>query len=97
MGQAVCRLGDSSTGHGDFPPRSNDAGSPNVFINGKPAHRQGDHWVVHCNPRPTCHDGVLSGGSSTVFVNGKPLARVGDAISCGDRVAQGSPNVFAGG
>ena len=96
MGQAVCRKGDSSTGHSGFYPRPNDQGSSDVFINGIGAHRQCDHWVVHCNPTPVCHDGVLSGGSGTVFVNGKPLGRVGDDISCGDVVATGSPNVFAG-
>lgn len=96
MGQAVCRKGDTSTGHGLWPCRPNDQGSSNVLINGIGAHRQSDHWVVHCDPEPSCHDGVLSGGSGTVFVNGKPLGRVGDDISCGDVVATGSPNVFAG-
>jgi len=93
---AVCRLGDQGTGHGCYPARPNDQGSPNVFVNGLPVHRQGDHWEDHCCG-PICHDGVLSQGSSTVFVNGKPIGRVGDPISCGSSVAEGSPNVFAGG
>jgi uncharacterized Zn-binding protein involved in type VI secretion len=88
---AAARLGDPSTGHGPCSPRPNDQGSPNVFINGLPAHRQGDHWVVHC-----LHDSVLATGSSTVFVNGKKAGRVGDSVACGDRVASGSPNVFIG-
>lgn len=92
---AVVRLGDTCSGHGAFPPRANDSGSPNVFVNGKPVHRQGDHWVTHCDPTPVCHDSVLSGGSSTVFVNGKPVGRVGDDVACGSVCAQGSPNVFA--
>lgn len=104
---AACRLGDMSTGHsqGDhtWPPRANDQGSPNVYINGIPAHRVGDHWVAHTCIKvpsknheyaPDTHEGVLSQGSPTVFVNGQPLGRVGDAISCGDHVATGSPNVF---
>ena len=96
MGQAVCRKGDTSSGHGGFYPRPNDQGASNVLINGIGAHVQGMHWQIHCDPSPSCHDGVLSGGSGTVFVNGKPLGRVGDDISCGDVVATGSPNVFAG-
>lgn len=92
---SVCRKGDSCTGHGAFPPRVNDAGSPNVFVNGLPAHRLGDHWVTHCDHTPSCHDSVSSGGSPKVFVNGKPLVRIGDAIACGSKVASGSPNVFA--
>ena len=96
MGQSVCRNGDSSTGHAGFYPRSCTEGSDNVFVNGIGAHTQSMSWAIHCNPTPVCHAGVLSGGSGTVFVNGKPLGRVGDDISCGDTVAQGSPNVFAG-
>lgn len=92
---AVARQGDACTGHGGFPPRANDQGSPNVFINGRPAHRLGDHWPAHCQG-PECHDATLAQGSATVFVNGRPLARVGDALSCGSRVAGGSANVFAG-
>lgn len=93
---AVCRKGDTCTGHGGFPPRANDEGSPNVFVNGIPAHRQGDHWVTHC-AGDSCQDGALSGGSSSVFVNGKALGRIGDDVSCGSVVASGSGDVFAGG
>lgn len=92
---AVVRLGDLCSGHGCFPPRPNDQGSPNVFVNGLPAHRLGDHWTAHCC-FVVCHDSTLSGGSSTVFANGRPLGRVGDAVACGSVAAQGSSNVFAG-
>lgn len=90
---AVVRLGDMSCGHGCFPARPSVEGSPNVFVNGKPAHRVGDAWATHCCG-PACHVGVASSGSATVFVNGKPLCRVGDAISCGDTMCEGSENVF---
>lgn len=93
----VTRKGDQCTGHSDFPPRVNDQGSSDVFVNGIEVHRQGDHWVTHCNSVPTCHDSTLSAGSSTVFVNGKGVGRVGDSIGCGSSVASGSGNVFAGG
>ena len=92
---AVARLNDTCTGEGCFPPRMNDSASGNVFVNNKGAHRQGDHWVVHCCGL-SCHDAVLSAGSSTVYVNNKQLGRVGDQIACGSVVAVGSGNVFAG-
>lgn len=93
---AVTRVGDRCTGHADFPPRESVAGSSDVFINGKPAHREGDAWATHCNAQPVCHAGVTTGGSATVFINGKPLGRIGDAVDCGSSVASGSPDVFAG-
>lgn len=94
MSEKVCRLGDYCTGHTCWPPRPNDQGSPNVFINGLAAHRKGDHWINH-----TCtdtHDSHLAEGSSKVFVNNKELGRVTDPILCGSFVADGSPNVFSG-
>lgn len=92
---SVARLGDMGSGHAPcFPPRPNDAGSPNVFINGIPVHRLGDHWVTHCCG-PDCHDSILGGGSPNVFANGLPFGRIGDPVACGSTVIQGSPNVFA--
>lgn len=92
---AISRKGDTCTGDRCFPPRASTAGSGNVFVNGKPAHRVGDGWEVHsCGE--SSHDGTCSAGSGSVHVNGKPVARVGDDISCGAAVAVGSLNVFAG-
>lgn len=93
---AVHRKGDSGTGHGCFPPRTNNQGSSDVFCNGIPVHRQGDSWNVHCCGIP-CHGGSLAAGSSTVFANNKDLGRIGDPVSCGSAAANGSGNVFAGG
>ncbi len=58
------------------------SGSPDVFINGKPALRVGDSGVHRaCCGTNTWH---VVEGSPTVFVNGLPLARLGDATShCG--------------
>ena len=72
--QAAATLGDSDTGHGSYPPRPNIAGSPDVQINGKPAHRLGDAWPPHCKTvKPyDCHGAGTAGGSATVFVNGQP-------------------------
>ena len=91
MGKPAVRKGDKCTGHGSAKPRANDQGSPDVFINGKPAHRAGDHWTKHKG-----HDSKLAKGSSSVFVNGKGQGRVGDPVLCGSRCAQGSPNVMVG-
>lgn len=94
---AVTRQGDMCSGHADFPPRPSTGGSATVFVNGLPAHRQGDAWAVHCNPLNICHGGSLTSGSATVRVEGKQIGRVGDPIGCGSAVASGSANVFAGG
>lgn len=91
---AAARLGDKDTGHGSFPPRANVEGSPNVLINGIPAHRVGDAWPAHSNGKSS-HPAVTAAGSATVFVNGKALARVGDPLSCGGTIAEGSGTVFA--
>lgn len=92
MTKAVCRLGDYSTGHEDYPPRPNIEASTTVFVNGLGVHCVGDAWATHCDE--SCHGGVLQTGSSTVFVNGKAVGRIDDPISCGDYVRDGSPNVF---
>lgn len=94
---AVTRLGDSCTGHGDFPPRASTGGSGDVYVNGIPAHRAGDGWSVHCNSVPVCHGSSLANGSSSVYANGKQLGRIGDPVACGSSVAGGSGNVYAGG
>ena len=90
---AAHRQGDICTGHGCFGPRPSAQGSPNVFINGKPSHRQGDAWHAHCCG-PSCHGGQAAAGSPNVFVNGKPKCRIGDPVNCGSTMATGSPNVF---
>lgn len=92
---AVSRMGDLCTGHDCFPPRTNLGGSPDVFVNGIAAHREGDPWAVHaCGS--SSHASVLAGGSGSVFVNGKALGRIGDSVACGSALAQGSSDVFAG-
>jgi len=94
---AVHLKGQKGSGHGCFSPRPNIQGSPNVFVNSTPVHREGDAWDSHgcgvCIP----HAGSLSKGSSTVFVNGSGIARIGDPVDCGSVCAEGSSNVFAGG
>lgn len=92
----VTRLGDKCSGHSGWPARVSDSASPDVFVNNIAVHRKDDHWVVHCDPSPSCHDSTLSSGSSKVFINNKDCGRIGDPVACGSIVAQGSDNVFAG-
>lgn len=85
----VARLKDKNTGGSTARECSQ-----NVFCNGLGVHLQGQKWGGHGrgnHSRPTSIK-----GSPTVFVNGKPLMRVGDPLSCGHKVATGSPNVVCG-
>ena len=80
---AATRLNDNCTGHDACPPVPLVEGSPNVYINGRPAGRVGDHYSAHgCVTHPG-HQDVIAAGSSKVVINGKPAARVGDAVSIG--------------
>ena len=90
---AATRLGDLCTGHDCWPPRPSAQGSPDVFVNNIPWHRQTDNWEVHWWP-PPWHGGVLVTGSPTVYVNGLQGGRIGDPVSCGSFVMTGSSNVF---
>ena len=99
LGLNVHRLGDVCTGHDCFPPRASTEGSPDVRINGIPAHRLGDAWDSHCCPDKGCHTSKLALGSTSVKVNGLSLGRAGDLIECGSFASssQCSPDVFSGG
>lgn len=91
------RMGDRSTGHDSCQPTRLIEGSPNVFINGQPAGRKGDHYESHGCISHSSHQDVIAAGSSKVFINGRPAARVGDSVSIGGSVATGSSNVSIGG
>jgi len=93
---AAARLGDLCTGHGCWAPRIGADASPNVYTNGRRAHRLSDPWRSHCCDS-NCHASVVATGSRTVFINGRRATRIGDRIACGSLVAQGSNNVFIGG
>ena len=94
---AVTRVGDLDLIHCSVPVRAQ--GSPNVNVNGLPLSRQGDLNSVHVLPGSPCppHVAPITLGSLTVKVNGRGCGRFGDAITACTVVAQGSPNVFAGG
>lgn len=68
-------------------------GSPDVFINGKPA-------VIATNSMVDCSDDgsqQMAEGSSRVFINGLPATRIGDQTTCGAKVMTGSGDVRIGG
>ena len=94
---AVVRINDVCTGHGDWPSRNNDQGSPDTFVNERNVHRVGDHWVTHCNSINDCHDSVLAGGSPDTYVNDKAVGRIGDPVACGSTCATGSPDTYVNG
>ena len=89
---------DGTTGHENYVPRPNTPnGSVDVFINGQGVVRVTDAWPDHTDPGPPdTHGGSQSAGSTKVFANVLAVARIGDAISCGDVVASGSPDVISG-
>jgi uncharacterized Zn-binding protein involved in type VI secretion len=92
----AARKYDTTSGHGDFPSQTITTGSSNVFINGKPAVREGDLVSSHCISTidgQICHSSSVGAGSPNVFVNGKRKAHVNTPILCGGVINSGSPNV----
>lgn len=94
---AITRVGDADVAHCSGMTRAE--GSPDVFANGIAVSRQGDNNTSHLLPGIPCpsHSAPIAAGSSSVFVNGCGVGRVGDAVSGCTSVAEGSPDVFAGG
>lgn len=106
MPQAT-RIGDSTTGicdkgEGCCPHNrsgTNTTASPNVFINGKGAHRLNDTGGTNCP-----HGGSYksTSASGTVFANGMGITRIGDTTGCmicgqAGAHSSGSPDVIVGG
>lgn len=88
---SIVRVGDYTTGHGCHPGRPCITGASTVFANGKAVHRVGDAQDTHCCGSD-CHDSVTVGQGRQVFVEGKEIAFVGYSTTCGDTLAQGSPD-----
>ena len=98
MSIPACRIGDRDITHCSGMVRAE--GSPNVFVNGIPWSLGTHRNTPHLKPGgDDCyiHQAAITEGSKTVFVNGLPSGRIGDRIGGCTMVAQGSPNVFAGG
>ena len=93
----ICDIGDICCPHDRAG--INETASPNVFINGLKAHRQGDTGDCRCP-----HGGTFEsvGCSATVFINGKGATRIGDSTVCMNCGCDGthetaSDNVYIGG
>ncbi|SCZ74166.1 MULTISPECIES: RHS repeat-associated core domain-containing protein [Photorhabdus] len=69
------------------------SGSPNVFIEGKPAARATAD-IAACSKHPA--PPLIAQGSETVFINGSPAARVDDKLVCGATIKSGAKTVFIG-
>ncbi|MGV7963483.1 RHS repeat-associated core domain-containing protein [Photorhabdus tasmaniensis] len=69
-------------------------GSPNVFINSRPA-AIATRSTVECSKEHGLRQ--MAEGSASVFINGYPAVRIGDKTVCDAAVMTGSPNVFIGG
>lgn len=105
--RSVVRRGDRSTGHTigscSWAPTSlTQMVTSKTYANGlligtAQADNFFEHRGVPCKVwhRPPTRQ--IATGSRSVYVEGRPIGRVGDRITCGDFVAQGSRNVFAGG
>lgn len=104
---AATRIGDNTSGLCDIGcdecphgrTGTNGTGSPNVYINKKAAHRQGDTGGIAC---PHGGSFLSTGGSNSVFINGKAATRIGDGTVCegcgqGGSHSNGSSDVFIGG
>lgn len=97
---AVCRDKHlARTGHGCTSMAPVVARPSSVFINGIRVARRGDPLKPHTikvGIKCLGHGANVNRGSRTVFAHGIPIARIGDSADRG-AMAQGSPNVFAGG
>ena len=97
MSIPATRIGDADIPHCSGMVRAQ--GSRDVFVNGIPWSLETHVNTPHLKPGgDDCfiHQAPICQGSRVVFVNGLPSGRIGDAIAGCTRVAQGSPNVFAG-
>lgn len=93
MRKAV-KLGDIGTEHDGYHPTKVIVGSPDVFIDGKPAARVGDALEPHDKPSSSKHNRAIATGSSTVFINGKPAALTGGKVDCGGvTIGTGTVNI----
>ncbi|CAI0893039.1 RHS repeat-associated core domain-containing protein [Serratia entomophila] len=91
----AARDGIAGAGAGSLTPKGKIAtGSPNVFINGKPAAIATLSQVACSDDGPSMQ---MAQGSDNVSINGQPASRVGDKTNCDAQVMEGSPNVSIGG
>jgi len=83
----VARIGDIAGG-------AIITGANTVTANGIPVAQLGS--VVSPHGKAPHSGNVIVNGSKSVTAEGIPIARFGDVASCGDTIADASPNVTAG-
>jgi uncharacterized Zn-binding protein involved in type VI secretion len=96
---AVSRVGDVCASFVTVPVIV--TGSPNVFVNGRPAAREGDFTGTFKKKQGrsilTLTSQLLAPpGDQTVFINGKSIAQIGTPGTNGTKVVTGSGDVFVG-
>ncbi|HBL13580.1 MAG TPA: hypothetical protein DD379_19715 [Cyanobacteria bacterium UBA11162] len=77
--KSAARVGDP-VAHTSPPILTGSAGSPDVWIGGKPAWRGLIDKHICTTPQPPHGVGIVIDGSSTVEINGLPACRMGDTI-----------------
>ncbi len=84
MGEAIGKMFSTPTG-------TIISGSPDVFINGRPAARTVMSVAACAKDVPVQ---MVATGAATVLINGFHAARNGDSITCGAKISDGSSDVF---
>jgi|LakMenEpi03Aug12_release.lakeMendotaPanAssembly.Ray.scaffolds.fasta_scaffold567286_2 uncharacterized Zn-binding protein involved in type VI secretion len=93
---ALARVGDKGVPH--CSPFTIATGSPDVFVNGRPAAFSGSMSSPHLIPfkKKKClpHVSNVLAKPRAVFINGLPAACVGDTLTACTAIATGSLDVF---
>ncbi len=84
LGEAIGKMFSTPTG-------TIVTGSPDVFVNGRPAAMAIGSVAACAKDVPVQ---MVATGCATVTINGFPAARNGDSITCGAKISDGSPDVF---
>jgi RHS repeat-associated protein len=87
IGEAIGKMFSSPSG-------AITLGSRNVFVNSRNAAHVQASTVACSKHSPTP---LVAEGSTNVFINSLACARKGDAITCGAKIDDGSPDTFIGG
>jgi len=96
---AVTRLGDNSTGHGDWPPTLMiTTPVQKTFFNGILAGVVNSQceWAAHSDAHTThpASSRYPTHGASKTYIEGNLAARIGDDLADGDAIGAGSSNSF---
>lgn len=89
----VIRINDQDSGHGCYPPRPSQIGSPDVIVNGQAVERKTDTLQPHGCAICAKHQGTHN-GDHNVFANGLAIQIVSDPMNgCASVCDEHSPDV----